>query len=75
MSDRTIEIERLLNYEEAAKLLGVTSRTVWSLVNRGDLRAVRFGHSVRIDPADLRDFIEQSKRGGASGAPERGPGR
>ncbi len=61
-SDRAIPaLERLLTYEEAGKLLGVTGRTVWTLVHHGDLLAVRFGHSVRIDPADLRAFIEQAK--------------
>ncbi len=59
-------IERLLSYEQAAKLLGVTGRTVWTLVHRGDLLAVRFGHSVRVNPADLRTFIEQSKQCPAS---------
>ncbi len=54
-------VEGLLAYDQAGKLLGVTGRTVWTLVHRGDLPAVRFGHSVRIDPADLRAFIEQAK--------------
>ncbi len=61
-------IERLLSYEQAGKLLGVTGRTVWTLVHRGDVPAVRFGHSVRIDPADLRAFIERSKQGTTSDA-------
>ena len=56
-------VECLLTYRDAAALLGVTDRTVWTLVHRGNLPAVRFGHSVRIDPADLRAFIERSKRG------------
>ena len=63
MVEHIRNIEGLLTYDQAGKLLGVTGRTVWTLVHRGDLSAVRFGHSVRIDPADLRAFIEQSKRG------------
>ena len=55
-------VEGLLTYDQAAKLLGVTGRTVWTLVHRGGLPAVRFGHSVRIDPADLRAFIERCKK-------------
>ena len=58
-------IERLLTYREAGKVLGITERTVWSLVDAGALRAVRFGRSVRIDPADLRAFIDRAKAGGA----------
>lgn len=54
-------VERLLNYREAGKLLGVTERTIWTLVDQGELPAVRFGRSVRIDPADLRNYINRSK--------------
>lgn len=54
-------VEPLLTYRAAAKVLGVTERTIWTLVDRHDLPAVRFGRSVRIDPADLRSFIERSK--------------
>ena len=62
MAERAASIEGLLTYDQAGKLLGVTGRTVWTLVHRGDLLAVRFGQSVRIDPGDLRVFIERSKQ-------------
>lgn len=54
-------IERLLTYEEAGKLLGITSRSVWTHVNSGRLIGVRFGGTARIDPVDLRRFIESAK--------------
>ncbi len=69
MAERTLIVEGLLTYDQAGKLLGVTGRTVWTLVDRGDLPAVRFGHSVRIDPADLRAFIDRSKQGRDSDTP------
>lgn len=56
-------VERLLTYKQTGELLGVTERTVWTLVDRGELPAVRFGRSVRIDPADLRTFIARGKGG------------
>ena len=59
MTDNT---NHLLTYEDAAKILQVTDRTVWQLVKDRKLAAVRFGRSVRIDPADLQTFIEQAKR-------------
>ena len=68
-------IERLLSYEQAGKLLGVTGRSVWTLVDRGDLPAVRFGRSVRIDPVDLRAFIDRSKGGPVPSTTEDGGGR
>jgi len=57
----------LLTYREAAKVLGVTERTIWTLVNAGSLPAVRFGRSVRIDPADLRGFITRAKSAAEAG--------
>jgi len=64
--DPVADLAPLLTYREAAKVLGVTERTVWTLVDGGVLPAVRFGRSVRIDPADLRAFIERAKRGGGA---------
>jgi excisionase family DNA binding protein len=54
-------VEPLLTYQRVAEILGVTDRTVWELVRKGELRKVRVGRSVRVDPADLRQFIEDSK--------------
>lgn len=51
----------LLTYHEAGKLLGVTERTVFTMVKTGELPAARFGRSVRIDPVDLRKFIDKAK--------------
>ena len=52
----------LLDYPRAAKRLGVSKRTLWTLVKNGSIPAVRFaGRTVRIDPADLQAFIQRSK--------------
>ncbi len=65
-------VERLLKYDEAAKLLGVTGRTVFTLIKTGKLPAVRFGRSVRIDPGDLRAFIDSAKRQPINDVPDMG---
>lgn len=55
-------IERLLTKCEAAKLLGVSERTIDNWRAEGRLRAVKLGQgAVRFDPVDLRAFIDQSK--------------
>ena len=54
-------VKPLLTYREAGKLLGVTERTIFKLVRDGDLPNVKFGGSVRIDPDDLRGFIDKAK--------------
>lgn len=60
--DSSGAFERLLTSGETAEVLGVTDRTLRTLVRTGSLPAVRFGRSVRFDPADLREFIENAKR-------------
>lgn len=57
----TQAVANLLSYREVAEVLGVSDRTVFTLIKRGELKAAKIGNSVRIDPADLRDFIERSK--------------
>lgn len=52
---------RLLTYQQAAEVLQISARTVWTLVDDGRLKAVRFGHTVRIDCRDLEAFIETAK--------------
>lgn len=53
--------ESLLTYGQTAEVLGVSDRTVRTLVSTRALPAVRFGGNVRIDPVDLRRFIENRK--------------
>lgn len=51
----------LLNYEEAAALLGTDTNLVRRLVARRRLRAVKLGHrTVRFRKADLDAFIDRS---------------
>lgn len=54
-------VEPLLKKPTAAKILGVCPRTVDYLIAAGRLKAVKFGSSVRIDPRDLRAFIDAAK--------------
>ena len=62
--------ERLLSFDEVAEILCVSSRTVYTLVKRGELSALKVGSGNRVDPLDLRRFIEQAKRPGGSAQPE-----
>lgn len=52
--------ERLaLTYREAGAALGLSDRTIWSMVAAGKLRAVRFGRSVRIAKSELERYLGQ----------------
>lgn len=48
---------------EAAEMLSISERSVWTLVNRGDLRSFKVGRSVRIPIDALRAL---AAGGGAS---------
>ena len=61
LSPATTDAPTLLTYKQAAEILQVSDRTVWQLVKDGQLRAVRFGRTVRIDRQDLDAFIEAAK--------------
>ena len=52
---------RLMTYRQAAELLQVSERTVFTLIKRRQLKSARVGGSVRIDREDLEEFIRQAK--------------
>ena len=54
----------LLKPHDAAALLNVSARSLWSLYNRGEIPVVRIGKAVRFDPADLERWIADRKTGG-----------
>jgi excisionase family DNA binding protein len=47
----------LVNAREVAAMLGLSERTVWSLVNRGELPYVRFGRRVLFPVDVVRDYV------------------
>ena len=57
----TEQAPQLLTYKQAAEILQVSERTVFTLVKDGQLRPVRFGRTVRSDSVDLHAFIERAK--------------
>ena len=49
----------LVDAREAARLLKISTRTLWSLTNRRELSAVRIGRAVRYRLTTLREFAER----------------
>jgi excisionase family DNA binding protein len=59
----------LLSYRQAGRILGVDQRTVFEYVRKGEIPSVVLGYrNKRIDPADLRQFIESRKTSAKVGA-------
>ncbi len=49
--------------EEAAKMLGVTSRTVIKLAERKEIPGFRVGKLWKFYPSDIRDYIDRQRQG------------
>jgi len=58
-----IEIERLLSPEDVARVCGLSRRAVYRAIARGELRAARLCHRLRIHPAELEGWIAGETRG------------
>lgn len=50
-----------LNTEEAAKRLGITTRTLYRFMDQGRLPSYRFGRVFRLKMADIEAFIEDCR--------------
>lgn len=51
----------LIGLDETARRLGLSERTIRSLVGRGELPVVRVGRRLLFDPHDLTAWIEAVK--------------
>jgi excisionase family DNA binding protein len=58
---RVRKLEPLLTVTEAAEILNTSPKTVRRRVAEGELRAIKIGGVLRIDPVDLEDFIRDHR--------------
>ena len=49
-----------LSPSSLAQRLSLDRKTVYRAIDRGDLRAFRFGRALRLDPQDVQDWLERS---------------
>ena len=54
-------LQPLLSVAEAAKVLNVSERKVWELLSCDIFPKVRVGRSVRLDPLDIRSWIDKQR--------------
>jgi len=52
----------LLCVREVARILAVSTATIYALAHRGDLAHVRVLNAIRVAPADLAQFIALHRR-------------
>jgi len=52
----------LLTADEAAFALTISTRTLWTLTNAGQIPCVRLGRCVRYAPEALQDWIQGQRK-------------
>lgn len=72
--DDHIEFERLLSPEDIARACGLSRRAVYRAIARGELRAARLCHRLRVHPAELERWIAEETRAANSTVPMRSSG-
>ena len=55
-------LKLLLTEQEAAKALGISRRTLWTLRNNGQIPSIRIGKCVRYSVDSLKQWIDQRDR-------------
>jgi excisionase family DNA binding protein len=50
-----------LGTQEAARLLGITPRTLYRFIDEGQLAGYRFGRVIRLKESDVLAFIESAR--------------
>ncbi len=62
MTEETTEDDIVwMNTDDAARRLGITTRTLYRFIDKGELPAYRFGRVFRLKESDLDEFIESCR--------------
>lgn len=56
----------LVDAREAARMLCISERKLWSLTNCGEVPHVRLGRALRYPVADLQTWIRSQTKGGGT---------
>ena len=57
-------IKVLIKRDDAAKMLAVSVRKLWSLTKGGEIPVIQIGKSVRYDPDDIHRYVAKNRTGG-----------
>ena len=60
--DESFSVKKMLNVNDVAEILQVSSSHAYSLIRRGDIPSIHIGRSIRVRPADLEEYIEANIR-------------
>jgi excisionase family DNA binding protein len=57
--ENKINIPHLLKGKDIAEILNISRSFAYYIMQSGEIPTVRLGHSVRVRPQDLTDYIEK----------------
>jgi len=55
------ETRQLLKAADVAKILNISQSLVYRMLQRGKIPSIRINQSIRVDPGDLQQFIENNR--------------
>lgn len=68
--DSNSDFAQLLSPEDVAHVCGLSRRAVYRAIARGELRAARLCHRLRVQPAELERWIAEETPSSVSPAPK-----
>lgn len=61
-TDANEQLRRLLTITQVADALGVEVRHVRRLVHERRIPYIKWGHLLRFDPCDIKDWLDRNRR-------------
>ncbi|NJK82002.1 MAG: helix-turn-helix domain-containing protein [Chloroflexaceae bacterium] len=58
-------MEQLLSLQEVAKLLAVSERTIFNLLERKELVGIKVGNRWRFEPHEVERYLHQQRQHGS----------
>jgi excisionase family DNA binding protein len=58
----------LLRVRDCARMLNCSQRSIWRMLDRGELTRIRVGKSVRVESAEIQQFIARQRKATADAA-------
>ena len=58
------DLEPLLTVREVCELLAISKQTLYRLLGRGDLVAIRVSQSPRFRPSEITAYLDANREGG-----------
>lgn len=54
--------KRFLTMKQVEELLGVSERTIYRIMQKGDLKGFKTGHAWRFEESDIEDYVKRQRK-------------